>query len=88
MNPPPSDRRGAMLALLDGLPTQRADEMPPGSVCGLCAYQRHVFVHPHSIAGSHWSLEDGCPCCETHVPAPDEYAEAIWPSDPPLGRAS
>jgi hypothetical protein len=72
----------AMLAMLDGLPTSRADEMPPGSVCGLCALQRHVFVHPCAIPGSHWSLMDGCPCCDTH------FGPGTWPDDPPLGCAA
>jgi hypothetical protein len=64
-----------------GLYRSRADEMPPGSVCGLCAYERHVFVYPTLIPGSVWRLEDGCPCCETHRGA------GMWPQEPPLGRA-
>lgn len=83
-----NDRRERMLTLLEGLPTHQADEMPPGSICGFCALHRHVFVYPKDIPGSHWSLVDGCPCCETHVPASDEQPNTPWPSDPPLGVAS
>lgn len=57
----------SMRAHLDGLPVTEATSMPPGSICGLCARDRHRFVYPKDIPGSHWSLMDGCPCCETHV---------------------
>jgi hypothetical protein len=60
-------RREAMLAHLDGLPVTDARSMPPGSICGLCVRDGHRFVYPKDIPGSHWSLMDGCPCCETHV---------------------
>lgn len=72
-----------MLAHLDGLPVTRASSMPPGSICGLCARDRHSFVHPKDIPGSRWSLVDGCPCCETHVPT----TEDVW-GVPPLGTES